>query len=407
MKNIAILGGTFNPIHNAHLQMAKTVYATQKYDEILFIPTGIPPHKSRFSDIIADNFHRLKMCELAIIDFPEYKISTIEIFSDQTNYTIDTINELRTQNPNNRYSLIIGADSLMHILRWKDSPQLIQTCQLVVINRPGFDTILDGYIEFLKKEYNADIICVQMEKTPISSTQIRNLISDLLPIEGLVPEKVEKYIQKHNLYEYKHTHNSDLIKLKERLSKRLTEKRYAHSIATMKASSDLAKYHNIDSYKAEVAALLHDCAKCYTDAKKLEMAKRYKMELTSSEKENPDLLHQRLGSIVAMRDYGITDTEILSAIECHTTGKPDMNNLEKLIFISDFIEPTRKAFYGMENIRELAKHSLDMALVAILESTIQYLIDKEKKIDERSLETYRYYIEEKEELKWLKNQLKF
>ncbi len=407
MKNIAILGGTFNPIHNAHLQMAKTVYATQKYDEILFIPTGIPPHKSRFSDSIADNYHRLKMCELAITEFFEYKISTIEIYSDQTNYTIDTIKELKHKNPDNKYSLIIGADSLMHILRWKDATQLIELCQLIIINRPGFDSILEGYIEFLQKEYYADIIIIPMEKTTISSTQIRNLVSDMKSIEGLVPIKVEEYIEKHQLYKYKHTHKGDLTKLKERLSKRLTEKRYAHSLATMKASSELAKYHNIDIYKAEVAALLHDCAKCYTDSKKLEMAKRYKMDITPSEKENPDLLHQRLGSIVAMRDYGVTDTEILSAIECHTTGKPDMNNLEKLIFISDFIEPTRKSFYAMENIRELAKHSLDMALVAILESTIQYLLDQKKEIDERSLETYRYYIEEKEELKWLKNHLKY
>lgn len=186
-----------------------------------------------------------------------------------------------------------------------------------------------------------------------------------------------------SIYDYK--------MIKKAMSKQLDAKRYAHTIGVAYTASSLAMRYGADIEKAYLAGLLHDCAKCIETDEKLDLCKRYKVKLTQFEIENPFLIHAKLGSCLAEKKYGVEDSEILSAIRYHTTGKADMNLMEKIVFSADYIEPGRKIIPGLEEIRKTIFVDLNQAICMILEGTMRHLKNKEQPIDELSLEAYDYY----------------
>ena len=148
-----------------------------------------------------------------------------------------------------------------------------------------------------------------------------------------------------------------------------------------------------DPYRAYLAGLLHDNAKCIEDKKKLALCGKYKLEINTAEQKNPDLLHAKLGSFLAKERYQVEDPEILSSILYHTTGKPAMTTLEQIIYIADYIEINRKKLPGMEVTRKLAFTDLDACMLHILESTLAFLEKKGAANDQITMETYTYYKE--------------
>lgn len=390
MRQIAILGGTFNPIHIAHLKMAEYVYATGKYDEILFLPAGKPPHKMDGSQI-ASKKHRLNMCLLATEAIPYFRVSDIELKRKGKSYTLDTLKYLTEEQPDNEFTVVIGADSLINLTKWHNYKELLQIGKFLVIGRPGYESLVEDQINFLTNQYKASIDLLNTPVLAISSSKIRLDIIENKSIEGLVPKVVENYIIEHNLYKNDSSEDIDIYKIQLKLQKNLPEKRFIHSMSVMNTAMKLAQHYNYDVEKAAIAGLLHDCAKGISNKRKLELAKQYSFELSEAEIENPDLLHAKLGAIVAKEEYGIYDAEILNSIECHTTGKPDMTLLDKIIYIADYIEPKRMPLPRIEHLRALALTSLDDALLEIVNDTIEHLNNKKRAIDKRSLETYHYY----------------
>lgn len=179
--------------------------------------------------------------------------------------------------------------------------------------------------------------------------------------------------------------------IKKRLQSVLKPSRYEHTLGVEYTAACLAMRHGYDIEKAEMAGLLHDCAKYLSDKKKLSMCKRKKLKISSAEKKNPGLLHAKLGAVLAKEKYKIKDPEILSAITWHTTGKPDMTLLEKIIFVADYIEPNRNQAPRLDEIRRLAFMDLDECLVMILKQTLEYLEEKGAQMDPMTYETYQYY----------------
>lgn len=179
--------------------------------------------------------------------------------------------------------------------------------------------------------------------------------------------------------------------LTEKMDKVLEKKRFQHTISVATTASCMAMRYGEDAYKAYLAGLLHDSAKCIDNDKKLSICKKYKLDINDAEKKNPDLLHAKVGSVLAKYKYHIDDEDILSAIRWHTTGKPDMTTLEKIIYIADYIEPLRKKQDNMDVVRQLAFSDLDLCMATILEGTIQYLKNKNAEIDNITMETYKYY----------------
>lgn len=187
--------------------------------------------------------------------------------------------------------------------------------------------------------------------------------------------------------------NYDIKELKKSLIKVLEPKRYEHTIGVAYTAFAMALRFGADPEKALVAGLLHDCAKCYDNDKKFELCNKYGVKLTKVEVQNPFLIHAKLGSVMAKEKYGVKNKEILSAIKYHTTGKPNMNLLEKIIFSADYIEPNRKKILGLDEIREVIFDDLDMGIYIILENTLKHLNNKEMIIDSKSQKAYEFYKE--------------
>lgn len=183
----------------------------------------------------------------------------------------------------------------------------------------------------------------------------------------------------------------DIVDIKKDLKEKLSKKRYEHTLGVMYTASAMAMAHGEDIQKAMIAGLLHDCAKYLSDKEKIAACKKYKLEITDLEDKNKELLHAKIGAAFAKDLYKVKDEEILNAIRCHTTGKPDMTPLEEIIFIADYIEPNRKDLPGMDQIRYLAFHDLTDCIVQIIENTIKYLEGKKSLVDDTSKSTYEFY----------------
>ena len=183
----------------------------------------------------------------------------------------------------------------------------------------------------------------------------------------------------------------DFIKMEKKLAKYLDEDRYAHTMGVMYTSACLAMVHGYDVKDAQVAGLLHDCAKCIPAKKKLKICKENKIPVTDFEREHTFLLHAKVGAWVAREKYGVTDPEILSAITWHTTGKEDMTLLEKIVYIADYIEPARNKAPRLPEIRKIAFEDLDHCMYAILHDTLEYLDGDPQDIDQATIRAYDYY----------------
>lgn len=161
--------------------------------------------------------------------------------------------------------------------------------------------------------------------------------------------------------------------------------RFEHTLRVVEESKKLALLHNIDVEKVTKAALLHDCAKFIDRKYLLKMAIDFDIILSDIMKRNPELIHAPLGAELARSKYNIDDSEILNAIKYHTTGRKNMTDLDKIIYISDYIEPYRK-FQGVEDVRQWAYIDLDKALFLAINQSITFLIHKNRLIDKNTIE---------------------
>ncbi|MDD6614847.1 MAG: bis(5'-nucleosyl)-tetraphosphatase (symmetrical) YqeK [Lachnospiraceae bacterium] len=184
--------------------------------------------------------------------------------------------------------------------------------------------------------------------------------------------------------------SSNIYKIQKKLRKYIDEERYWHTLGVMYTAASLAMRYDVDIEKAQVAGLLHDCAKCIPNSKKLKLCRQYHLTISETEEQAPYLLHAPLGACIAKEKYDVTDPEILSAITWHTTGKPEMTALEKIIFLADYIEPMRTKASNLPEIRRMAFEDLDLAVYTTLRDTLLYLKDSTS-LDKHSVEAYNYY----------------
>jgi predicted HD superfamily hydrolase involved in NAD metabolism len=183
----------------------------------------------------------------------------------------------------------------------------------------------------------------------------------------------------------------DITLLQDSMKKILKQPRYLHSIGVEEVACDLAVIHGYDVSKAAVAGILHDCAKNLSDEELLQYCEKYQLQVTEIEARCPFLLHGKVGAALARDVYEITDPDIISSIVYHTTGRPNMSLLEKIIFTADYIEPYRKPLPRIDEIRTMAYSELDWAVLMILENTLGYLEQSKAEIDTMTVDTYEYY----------------
>lgn len=185
--------------------------------------------------------------------------------------------------------------------------------------------------------------------------------------------------------------NSKIEEMRLRLVQELDEPRYQHTLGVMYTAASMAMRYGEDVEKALIAGLLHDCAKCIPGVEKIQMCNENGIEISDTEMKNPGLLHAKLGAFLAEKEYGVNDSDILMSIRSHTTGRPTMSLLEKIIYIADFMEPGRKELPNMADVRKLAFEDIDKCLFRILKDSLVYLKSRDFAIDPMTEETYNYY----------------
>lgn len=378
-KKVAIMGGTFNPIHFGHLILAQNIKEMFQIDKIIFIPTGNSPHKNT----LLNAEHRYNMTKLAIEDNDDFLISDIEISKKEKCYTIDTLKQIKSMlNKEATLYFITGTDSINQINTWKEYEKLFDYASFIAVERLGYkineDLLKNDKIHFCKTQY-----------IQISSTDIRERLYNNKNVSYLLPKNVLKYILENNLYkcDYFNKYDSYVQKLKLNLN----EKRFNHSLEVAKEAKKLANNYNIDEEKAFLAGLLHDCAKCFSIEQIQKTAMDNNYTLDAVVKIQPELAHSFLGYFVAKNEYNIKDEDILNAIKYHTTGKKDMSMLEKIIYIADYIEPTRTYFKELDMARFLAYQDLNKAMAYILQNVIILNKSKNRLIHPLSIEAFEFY----------------
>lgn len=185
----------------------------------------------------------------------------------------------------------------------------------------------------------------------------------------------------------------DIEKIKEKLIKKLDAARYTHTLAVAYTASSLAMNYGLNVDDAFLAGLLHDCAKCISDEKKIAKCEKNNIEITEAERKAPYLLHSKLGAHYAHVKYGVEKEDILNAICWHTTGHSKMSKLELIIFIADYIEPGRTKANRLKQIRKMAFTDLEECAYMILFDTVKYLKSKGNDfvIDSNTFEAFEYY----------------
>jgi nicotinate-nucleotide adenylyltransferase len=196
---IGVLGGTFDPIHNGHMAIAEEARAYLNLNEVIFLPAGQPWMKSDRS--ISPARHRTAMIGLALQARPYFKSSTIEIEHQGPSYSVNSMAELKAQavEPTDWY-FILGWDNLSKIPQWREPAKLIEMCFLAAVPRPGYERPNMKKLEAALPGISKKVILMDKPRLEISATDIRNKVAQGIPISGLVPEAVEKYIRENGLY---------------------------------------------------------------------------------------------------------------------------------------------------------------------------------------------------------------
>lgn len=198
-KKIGIMGGTFNPIHIAHLILGESAYDQFGLDSVYFMPSKNPPHKD-IKEVISDS-HRTNMVKLAIADNPHFEFSDVELLREGYTYTVDTITYLKETLKETEFYFIIGADSLFMLDQWYEADKLLKMMHFVAATRDhATEEALQSKIAYLANRYGAKIDLLHIPTLDVSSQYLRNCIKEHRSIRYYVPSEVEAYIRTHQLY---------------------------------------------------------------------------------------------------------------------------------------------------------------------------------------------------------------
>lgn len=381
---IAIYGGTFNPPHRGHVESLQAVYEQAKPDRVLVIPASIPPHKELAAGS-PDAEKRLELTRLAFKELPYAEVTDMELTRTGKSYTSDTVAELLRKYPDAELMLAIGTDMFLSFETWHEYRYLIDNVTMLVFaRREGEDEKIFKYGEYLESKYGAKINYIMHDPLPISSSEIRRLLPRRLGRE-LLPGVVFARIVKNGDYAAK----PDFPWLREQSYAYLSPKRIPHVQGCEWEAVRLAKRWGESEEDAAEAGILHDITKKLVLSEQLILSEKYGIINDTYETANVKLLHAKTGAALARDLFNISD-RVYSAIRWHTTGKPDMTLLEKIIYMADYIEPNRD-FPGVDKLRKLAYEDLDAAMVLGLKMSLEDIRSYGAEPYEVTVSAYEWY----------------
>ena len=381
---IAIYGGTFNPPHRGHVESLQAVYEQAKPDRVLVIPASIPPHKELAAGS-PDAEERLELTRLAFKELPYAEVTDMELTRTGKSYTSDTVAELLRKYPDAELMLAMGTDMFLSFETWHEYRYLIDNVTMLVFaRREGEDEKIFKYGEYLESKYGAKINYIMHDPLPISSSEIRRLLPRRLGRE-LLPGAVFANIVKNGDYAAK----PDFPWLREQSYAYLSPKRIPHVQGCEWEAVRLAKRWGESEEDAAEAGILHDITKKLVLSEQLILSEKYGIINDTYETANVKLLHAKTGAALARDLFNISD-RVYSAIRWHTTGKPDMTLLEKIIYMADYIEPNRD-FPGVDKLRKLAYEDLDAAMVLGLKMSLEDIRSYGAEPYEVTVSAYEWY----------------
>ncbi len=384
MERIGIYGGTFNPPHIGHIQAAKAAFAALSLDKLILIPDRIAPHKVIPSGSPTPR-QRLEMLRIAASDCPQMEVSDLELNREGVSYSYETVLEMKQLYPEQELVLLMGTDMFLSFFTWRNPEIILENASLGVFYRG--DRGEAAAIEAKKAEMEQQghtVYLVNNDVVNISSTQMRRLLAFRCAGEFL-PEGVLDYIRQNRLYDTRTDwKNLPMEQLEQVVISLLNPNRVAHVLGCRDTAVELARRWGADETDAARAGILHDITKAIDGPLQLTLCDAYGKILSDFSKRYPKTLHALTGSLVAQRIFG-ENQAVVSAIEHHTTGKADMNLLETIIYVADYMEPNRN-FPGVEKLRELAFSDLRAALKLGLEMTLEHLKRQGSEVSPQSRE---------------------
>ena len=379
---IGIYGGTFNPPHVGHVLAAKQAIDALRLDLLLMIPDRIAPHKQMPENSPSPE-QRLELLKLAVAGCDKIKPLDLELKREGPSYTYVTVEDLRKQYPEDELILIMGTDMFLTFLNWRNPERILQCCSLGVLYRGERGEVRD--IDAMKAQMEAEgagVELIQNPVTAISSTDLRRMLI-FGCAEPFLPDGVGDYIREKGLYGTgKDYRGLTLEELEQVVVSLLKPSRVNHVLGCRDTAVKLAGHWGADETDAARAGLLHDVTKALNGQLQLTLCAEYGTMLDEFSTKYPKTLHALTGSLVAERIFG-ENPAVVEAICSHTTGKADMNLLEKIIYVADYMEPCRD-FPGVEKLRELAFSDMDAALRLGLEMTLDHLAEQGSEVSPQS-----------------------
>ena len=345
---IGIFGGTFNPPHNTHVGIVTAAKEQLGLDEVLVVPCGDPPHKV----CEVDGSVRYEMTKLAFQD--HVRVSDYELNKKGKSYTLETLQHFAELYPDAELYLIIGGDSLKNFGKWYCPHDIAKLCTLAVASRTR--KTAKRTVERIEEQFGAKVVLIDTKPNAINSTELRLRYEFGLDNADFVPKAVDEYVLANGLFL---KHRSMIDKLRGYLN----EERFAHTYHVVKRGLEICTDEEKES--VFVACLLHDCAKFVSPAD------YGKYGFVAPSDMPKSVIHSFLGAEVARFDFGVTDQEILDAIAYHTTGRPNMTRLEKIIYVADKTEDTRP--YPLAHLK---RGSLDTTFIKCLKEAYEVCLER-------------------------------
>lgn len=386
---VAIFGGSFNPPHLGHVDAARCALETLVPDKLLIVPAGEPPHKELPGDSPAAE-ERLRMAELAFGELPRAEITDLELRRTGKSYTSDTLEALAALYPGVELVLIMGTDMLLTLECWHKARSIMELAVLAAFPREeGEREALERCAAHLKAGYGARVTLLPKTPLAMNSTGLRQQLRERGGRQ-LLPEAVYAEIIRLRLYGAQPAFDW----LREKAYAFLNPERIPHVAGCEAEAVRLAARWGGKTESAAEAAILHDITKKYKLDEQLHLCGKYGIICDAVELENPKLLHAKTGAAMARDLFGVSG-EVESAILWHTTGRAGMTKLEQIIYLADYIEPTR-GFEGVERLRALAYDDLGAAMVLGLSMSLEEVRAKGSEPHPRTLAALDWFKSGKE-----------
>ena len=384
MERIGIYGGTFNPPHIGHIQAAKQAVKTLQLDKLLLIPDRVAPHKE-LPDNSPSPWQRLDMLRIAAGQDPALEVSDIELNREGPSYTCETVAQLKERYPQAELVVLMGTDMFLSFPSWRCPQKILAGAALAVAYRGDRQERQEvARMQRQLESQGAKVYLLENQVTEISSTQLRRMLAFGCADSFLSPG-VGDYIRQNKLYDTgADWKNLPMEQLEQVVRRLLKPNRVAHVLGCRDTAVELAQRWGADPVDAARAGLLHDITKALDGPLQLTLCQAYGKMLDDFSRKYPKTLHAFTGSLVARRIFGENDA-VVEAIACHTTGKADMNLLETILYVADYMEPNRD-FPGVERLRQAAFQDIQAALKLGLEMTLEHLKNQGSEVSPQSQE---------------------